>query len=67
MKNSLIPYGSDTHEINSTPVYYPDTNIYADSRIIKKMQKLDKGILTMWNDAAIIDNTLVTNVKENKN
>ena len=57
--NTLVPQGS-SREINLTAVYYPDTNIYTDSRIIKKMQKLDKGILTLWDEAVISDSSLVT-------
>ena len=45
--NSLIPYEPDM-PIDATPYY--STDIYSASRIIKKMQKLEDNILSIWID-----------------
>lgn len=47
--NALIVKGQST-EIILKPTYYPSTDIYKASREIKKMQKLNNGILTVWHD-----------------
>ena len=47
--NALILKGQPT-EINLKSTYFPNTDIYKASREIKKMQKLNKGILTVWYD-----------------
>lgn len=45
--NALIVKGQST-EIILKPTYYPSTDIYKSSREIKKMQRLNNGILTVW-------------------
>ena len=45
--NALIVKGQST-KIVLKPTYYPSTDIYKASREIKKMQKLNNGILTVW-------------------
>ena len=47
--NALIVKGQST-EIILKPTYYPSTDIYKASREIKKMQRLNNGILTVWHD-----------------
>ncbi len=47
--NALIVKGQST-EIILKPTYYSSTDIYKDSRKIKKMQRLNNGILTVWHD-----------------
>lgn len=47
--NALIQKGQST-EIILEPTYYPNTDIYKASRKIKKMQRLNNGILTVWRD-----------------
>jgi len=47
--NTLITKGQST-EIILKPTYYPSTEIYRASREIKKMQKLNNGILTVWHN-----------------
>ena len=47
--NALIVKGQST-EIILKPTYYPSTDIYIASREIKKMQRLNNGILTVWHD-----------------
>ena len=47
--NALIVKGQPT-EIILKPTYYPSTDIYIASREIKKMQRLNNGILTVWHD-----------------
>lgn len=47
--NALIVKGQST-EITLKPTYYPSTDIYKASREIKKMQRLNNGILTVWHD-----------------
>lgn len=46
-ENALIPYEPDI-PIDVTPYY--STDIYSASRIIKKMQKLEDNILSIWID-----------------
>ena len=48
--NALIVKGQST-EIILKPTYYPSTDIYNASRKIKKMQRLNKGILSVWHDS----------------
>lgn len=48
-KNALIVKGQST-EIILKPTYYPSTDIYKASREIKKMQRLNHGILTVWHN-----------------
>ena len=45
--NALIVKGQST-EIIEKPEYYPDTDMYKASREIKKIQKLNSGVLTVW-------------------
>lgn len=45
--NELIVKGQSI-KIVLKPTYYPSTDIYKASREIKKMQKLNNGILTIW-------------------
>lgn len=45
--NLLIVNGKST-EVILKPTYYPSTEIYIASREIRKMQKLNNGILTVW-------------------
>lgn len=47
-ENSLV-ISSDTI-IDTTPINYYETDIYKASREIKKMQKVNKGILCAWYD-----------------
>ena len=47
--NTLIIKGQST-EIILKPTYYPGTDIYKASREIKKMQRLNNGILTVWHN-----------------
>lgn len=46
--NALVIAGNT--ELCVTPVFYPNTDIYKASREIRKMQKLNSGILTTWTD-----------------
>lgn len=48
-ENALIVKGQST-EIILKPTYYPSTDIYKASREIKKMQRLNRGILTVWHN-----------------
>lgn len=48
--NQLTFYSQNNIEIK-TSYNYLDTDIYKDSRIIKKMQKLNNNILTVWNES----------------
>lgn len=54
--NALIIKGQST-EIILKPTYYPSTDIYQASREIKKMQRLNNGILTVWynNDKKLLN------------
>ncbi len=54
--NALIIKGQST-EIILKPTYYPSTDIYQASRKIKKMQRLNNGILTVWynNDKKLLN------------
>lgn len=47
--NALMIKGQPT-EIILKPTYYPSTDIYKASREIKKMQRLNNGILTVWHN-----------------
>lgn len=47
-ENALVV--SNNTEIDLKSVYYPETDIYKASRKIKKMQKVNRGILTTWID-----------------
>ena len=47
-ENALVI--ADNTELDLKPEYYPDTDIYRASREIRKMQKVNKGILTTWID-----------------
>ena len=47
-ENALVAAGNT--EIDTTPEYYFETDIYKASREIKKMQKVNKGILSTWLD-----------------
>lgn len=47
--DSLIVNGQD-NEIVLKPTYYPSTDIYMASREIKKMQRLNNGVLTVWHN-----------------
>ena len=47
-ENALVVSGNT--KLDVTPVFYPDTDIYKASREIRKMQKLNSGILTTWTD-----------------
>lgn len=59
--NVLIPKGQFI-KINLKPKYYPNTDIYKSSREIKKMQRLNDGILTVWHN----DNSKLTQIDKNK-
>ncbi len=45
---SIINSGN---KIDKKSMYYPNTDIYRASREIKKMQRLNHGILTLWYDS----------------
>ena len=47
--NALAIIESDT-DLTVKPKLYLSTDIYVASRILKKMQKLNNNILTIWND-----------------
>ena len=47
--DSLIVNGQD-NEIVLKPTYYPSTDIYMASREIKKIQRLNNGVLTVWHN-----------------
>lgn len=51
--NVLVP--KDDNSIALKPQFYFDTDIYKASREIKKMQRLKKGILTIWYENSEID------------
>lgn len=48
--NKLIARGQST-EIILKPTYYSSTNMYKASMEIKKMQRLNNGILTVWHNS----------------
>lgn len=52
--NVLVPK-DENNKIALKPKFYFDTDIYKASREIKKMQRLKKGILTLWYDNSEID------------
>ena len=51
--NVLVP--KEDNSIALKPQFYFDTDIYKASREIKKMQRLKKGILTIWYENSEID------------
>ena len=48
--NSLIPWTTNQKPAVQTGFEYLETDIYKASRIISKMQKLNKNILSFWDD-----------------
>ena len=46
--NSLIKFNHNSLKLQDKSELYLDTNIYEASRQIKKMQKIDNNILTVW-------------------
>lgn len=48
-KEALVLYQQSKNEVSfKKPIYYDSTDIYKMSRELRKMQKLDKHILTTW-------------------
>lgn len=59
-KEALVLYQQSKNEISFTkPICYESTDIYKMSRELKKMQKLDKHILTIWHENGNSDNLLL--------
>jgi hypothetical protein len=58
-ENSLVV--KDNTEISTETNFYYDTDIYKASRIIKKMQKVNHGILSAWSDDMNTDNLIEMN------
>ena len=53
LKNSefnLLLINEKITKIDLEPTYFPDTEIYKYSREIKKLQKLNNGILSVWHN-----------------
>lgn len=56
-ENALVV--KNNTEIDLVPIPYYETDIYKDSRKIKKMQRVNKGILTTWPDENLISQHLI--------
>lgn len=57
-ENALIVAKND--KIDTKPLPYFETDIYKASRELKKMQKLNKGVLSTWHEPDIDNNLLLT-------
>ena len=50
-KNNTLTVLEKNNSISQKPIYFDSTYIYKASNIIKKMQKINNGILTIWKDS----------------
>lgn len=56
---SLPSLSQITQLDKETSIMYLDTDIYRASREISKMQKINVNVLTLWNEASVINNHFI--------